>query len=192
MRMFDFFRTAVLALSLAVLSGCMSSQSGVRLLYNPEAPGVVSATAPRIALVRFADARGRSDLGMRRDGSALSPASSVVDWVSGSLADELSRRGAIVSVVFDRRQAEAGAPDHIIEGTIDEVSLREKSLNSYESVIRLQARIEGGSAPAVTRRFVSRQEKSGLPGMRLAEETLSSTLSDVLDNFCGSVMPLIR
>ena len=190
MRVFSI--SAILCAAVVTASGCMSSQNSVRLLYNPEQQAVVSATAPRVAVVRFVDARNRSDIGVKRDGSPLAPASSVVDWVSGSVADALSRRGAMVSVVYDRRQAEAGNPDRIIEGAIDEVWLREKSMNSYEAVVRIQARVEGGASPAVTRRFVSKGEKTGIPGSRLAEETLSSTLADVLDNFCSSTAGSLR
>jgi len=177
----------------AILGGCMTSQSSVRLLYNSQTAAAPSNTAaPRIAVVHFEDARVRPDLGVRKDGSSFETVSSVSEWVTQSLADELSRRGFLVSVAFDAEQAAAGHPDRIIVGTVDEVWLKEKSINSYEAVIRVQARIEGNSEPAQTRKFISSQEKSGIPGVRLAEETLSTTLSDVLDNFCRSVSDTVR
>jgi hypothetical protein len=44
----------------------------------------------------------------------------------------------------------------------------------------------------VTRTFAAQQEKKGIPGAKLAEETLSGALSDALSNAAAAVTASLR
>ena len=179
-------------LMLAALTGCLA-QNNVRLLYNPGgASALPVATAPRVAVVLFEDQRGRIDVGVRKDGSPFQPSSSVAEWVSQSLADELARQGAQVSLATSMAQAQAGQPDYIVGGVVERVWLTEKSISSYDAVIRIQTRLYSQKQATVSRSFASQQEKTGIPGAALAEQTLSSTLADVLKNASMSIMGAMR
>ena len=110
-------------LMFAALTGCLA-QNNVRLLYNPGGSSALPvATAPRVAVVVFEDQRGRIDIGVRKDGSPFQPGSSVAEWVSQSLADELARQGAQVSLATSMAQAQAGQPDYIVGGVVERVWL---------------------------------------------------------------------
>ena len=179
-------------LSVLAVTGCMA-QNNVRLLYNTSGSSVLPvSTAPRVTVVVFEDQRGRIDIGTRKDGSPFQPGSSVAEWVSQSLADELARQGAQVSVASSMAQAQAGQPDYIVGGVVERVWLTEKSLSTYNAVIRIQTRLYSQKQAAVTKSFASQQEKTGIPGSALPEETLSGTLADVLGNAAMSIMGAMR
>lgn len=128
---------AVLLFAAVALTGCLA-QNNVRLLYNSSGTAALPvATAPRVTVVVFEDQRGRLDIGVRKDGSPFQPSSSVAEWVSQSLADELARQGAQVSVASSMAQAQAGQPDYIVGGVVERVWLTEKNLSTYDAVIRL-------------------------------------------------------
>ena len=183
---------AVLLFAATVLTGCMA-QNNVRLLYNTSGSSFLPvSTAPRVTVVVFEDQRGRIDIGTRKDGSPFQPGSSVAEWVSQSLADELARQGAQVSVASSMAQAQAGQPDYIVGGVVERVWLTEKSLSTYNAVIRIQTRLYSQKQAAVTKSFASQQEKTGIPGSALPEETLSGTLADVLGNAAMSIMGAMR
>ena len=183
---------AVLLFAAVALTGCLA-QNNVRLLYNTSGSSALPvATAPRVAVVVFEDQRGRIDIGTRKDGSPFQPSSSVAEWVSQSLADELARQGAQVSLATSMAQAQAGQPDYIVGGVVERVWLTEKSLSTYNAVIRIQTRLYSQKQAAVTKSFASQQEKTGIPGSALPEETLSGTLADVLGNAAMSIMGAMR
>lgn len=179
---------AVLLFAATVLTGCLA-QNNIRLLYNTSgASALPVATAPRVAVVVFEDQRGRLDIGVRKDGSPFQPSSSVAEWVSQSLADELARQGAQVSLATSMAQAQAGQPDYIVGGVVERVWLTEQSMTKYDAVIRIQTRLYSQKQGVMTKNFASQQEKTGIPGAALAEQTLSSTLGDVLKNASLSIM----
>lgn len=183
---------AVLLFAATVLTGCLA-QNNIRLLYNASgASALPVATAPRVAVVVFEDQRGRLDIGVRKDGSPFQPSFSVAEWVSQSLADELARQGAQVSLATSMTQAQAGQPDYIVGGVVERVWLTEQSMSKYDAVIRIQTRLYSQKQGVVTKNFASQQEKTGIPGAALAEQTLSSTLGDVLKNASLSIMTSMR
>lgn len=183
---------AVLLFAAVALTGCLA-QNNVRLLYNTgSAAALPVTTAPRVAVVVFEDQRGRLDIGVRKDGSPFQPGSSVAEWVSQSLADELARQGAQVSLATSMAQAQAGQPDYIVSGVVERVWLTEQSMSKYDAVIRIQTRLYSQKQGVVTKNFASQQEKTGIPGAALAEQTLSSTLGDVLKNASLSIMSSIH
>ncbi len=191
-RRFPLAFCAVLMFAVMTLTGCMA-QNNVRLLYNTGGTSALPvATAPRVTVVVFEDHRGRIDIGTRKDGSPFQPGSSVAEWVSQSLADELARQGAQVSIASSMAQAQAGQPDYIVGGTVDRVWLTEKSMSNYEAVIRIQTRLYSQKQATVTKNFASQQDKTGIPGAKLAEETLAGTLGDVLSSAAMSIMSTMR
>ena len=61
-------------------------------------------------------------------------------------------------------------------------------MTKYDAVIRIQTRLYSQKQGVMTKNFASQQEKTGIPGAALAEQTLSSTLGDVLKNASLSIM----
>ncbi|MBR3880297.1 MAG: hypothetical protein IKJ34_01690 [Mailhella sp.] len=191
-RHFSLFSCAVMMLAVFMLSGCLAKNE-VRLLYDAPGANIVPlATAPRVVVVQFEDKRSTADIGVRKDGTAFQSSASVASWVTQALADELARQGIQVSVALSMVQAEGSKPDYIVAGTVDKVWLSEKNISSYQAEIRIQTRLQGGTQPEVTRTFIANQEKAGIPGAKLAEETLSGTLKDVLAGAASAIVSSAR
>ncbi len=194
MKAFLRLSLALCAVFALALTGCLA-KNDIRLLYD--APGsltVPSATAPRVTVVQFDDNRGVTDLGQRKDGTAFQSSAGVPGWVTQAFADELARQGVQVSVALSMAQAQVNRPDYIVGGTVEKVWLSEKNLSSYQADIRVQVRVYSTvqlQSP-VTRTFAAQQEKTGIPGAKLAEETLSGALSDALTNAAAAVTASLR
>ncbi len=176
-------------LASVMLTGCFGSSSNVRLTYDRSGMTIVpSSTAPRIVVVMFEDKRGRIDIGVHKDGSPFNPASSVSEWASQGLADELAKLGAQVSLASSMAQATAGKPDCIVEGSVEQVWLTEKNISSYSCVVRIQTRTHRDASSPQLRKNAAQQDKAGIPGPRLQEETLSAAMADALSAAASSIM----
>ena len=191
-RFFSLLSCLVMLFAALALTGCLAKNE-VRLLYDVEgAKAVPSATAPRIVVVQFEDKRTSADLGVRKDGTAFQSSASVPGWVTQALADELAARGAQVSVALSMAQAQMNQPQYIVTGTVENVQLVEKSLTTCQASIRLQTHLYSSAQSTVTRSFSSQFEKTGIPGAKLGEATLSGALAEALGNAAASVMGSLR
>ncbi len=193
----SFFRRFSSALILCVaafsLAGCMPKDDKVNLLYAPDGNAAIPAhTAPRVVVAQFEDQRGRTDIGVRRDGTPLKAASDVSQWVSQSLADALARAGMQVSVAPDLQHAQVGRPDAIVTGVVERAWLEEQSLSTCQASIRIQTSLHRDYRPDMTRNFSSQQERKGIPGMKLIEDTLASTLEDAVFNAAEAITAELR
>ena len=190
---FSLLSCFVMLFAALALTGCLAKNNDVRLLYDTQVPQAVpAATAPRIVVVQFEDKRTSADLGVRKDGTAFQSSTSVSGWVTQALADELAARGAQVSVALSMAQAQMNQPQYIVTGTVENAQLVEKSLTTCQAAIRLQTHLYSSTQSTVTRSFSSQFEKTGIPGAKLGEATLSGALAEALGNAATSVMGSLR
>lgn len=190
-RRFSMAVCAVMLLAAAALTGC--AQNTVRLNYTPDgATPVPSSSAARMVVALFEDQRENAAIGVRKDGTPFQPASSVAEWVSQSLADELARKGVQVSVASGIQQAQVGSPDYVVSGVVEQVWMVEKGVSTYEAAMRVKTVLTGGAQPPVTKTFTVTQSKTGIPGAKLAEDTLSTTLADLASTAASSIMASVR
>ena len=188
-----FSAFAVLCAAAFSLAGCMPKDNAVNLIYAPDGASVIpDHTAPRVVVAKFEDQRGRTDIGVRRDGTALAAASDVAEWVCQSLADALARTGLQVSVAPSLQMAEVGRPDAIVTGVVERVWLEEQSLSNCQASVRIQTTLHRDYQTDMTRNFSSQQERKGIPGMKLIEETLSNTLEDAVANAAENIAGVLR
>lgn len=191
-RRFSLLSCLVLLFASLSLAGCLA-KNDVNLLYDAGTPQAVpSATAPRIVVVQFEDKRDAAELGVRKDGTPFQSSSSVSGWVTQALADELAARGAQVSVALSMAQAQMNQPQYIVGGVIERVKLVEKSLTTYQAEIRIQTQLYSNVKSTVTRSFSAQQEKTGIPGAALAEDTLSGALAEALRGAAQSIFGNLR
>ena len=191
-RFFSLLSCRVMLFAALALTGCLAKNE-VRLLYDVEGTKAVpSATAPRVVVVQFEDKRTTAELGLRKDGTPFQTSASVATWATQALADELAARGAQVSVALSMAQAELNQPQYIVTGDVENVKLTEKNLTSYQAEIRLQTRLYTAFQLSFTRTFTAHQEKTGIPGAKLMEQTLSGALAEALSSAATSVMGGLR
>ena len=188
-----FSSVLVFCAAAATLAGCMPKNDAVSLTYALDGASVIpDHTAPRVVVAKFEDRRGRTDIGVRRDGTALSPASDVAEWVSQSLADALARTGLQVSVAPSLEQAQVGRPDAVVTGVVERAWLAEQSIGTCQAAVRIQTTLHRDLQADMTRNFSSQQERKGIPGQKLIEETLASTLGDAAANAAETIASVLR
>ncbi len=180
---FPLSRVSCILLSAAVLfslAGC-GPQSTVNLRYTPLESNVLPApNAPRLTVVLFEDARGKSDLGSKNDGTAFVASSPVNEWISRSLADEISRMGPQVSYATSLQEAQAAQPDFIVTGTVHEVWIKEENPTTYSTAVRFTFSLSNKSGRIYGENLSSRQERSGLPTASFVDDAMGATLREVL------------
>ena len=162
------------------LAGCAPKDT-VRLLYTPVTPSVLPApTAPRVAVVLFEDKRGKQEIGTRSKGGGFSAATSVPEWISRSLADEISRMGPQVSYAPSIQLAQSARPDYIVTGTVEEVWVKESNPTTYAATVRISFNVANRQGSVYSQNLSSSQEKTGLPSSGMVEDLLTGTLREVL------------
>ena len=148
---------ALTLVTLTLLAACGPSNN-VRLIYNTNTSAVLPLPgSPSVAVVMFNDERTRQYIGERKDGSVFTASSTIADWFSRSLADELGRQGVQVSFASTLEQARAANPTYIVTGTITDVWLQEQSATRVQCTIKAKVALSNTGAPVHPVRFRHRK-----------------------------------
>ncbi len=178
-------------LTVLALAGC--AQNTVRLVYAPSAETTIPLTgSPTVSVVSFADKRSAPPVGQRSDGSDFMPSSSVTDWVSHSLASELSQLGLIVTMADSEAQALTSGAKYVVAGSIDDIWLAEKSSTDYEARMRASVTVKAAKKALLTRSFSSALSRRVVPLSSVPQEMLSETLRDLIVPMARAVNEEIR
>lgn len=180
------------ALMLMALVGC-GPQNTVSLHYTPLESNVLPApNAPRLTVVLFEDARGKTDLGAKSDGTPFTTSGDVAEWISRSLADEISRMGPQVSYTTTLKEAQAAQPDFIVTGTIREVLIAEVNPATYTTAIRFTFNLANKTGRIYGENLSSHQERAGLPTASFVDDALSATLREVLGVAASKINEVVQ
>ena len=186
---------ALTLVTLTLLAACGPSNN-VRLIYNTNTSAVLPLPgSPSVAVVMFNDERTRQYIGERKDGSVFTASSTIADWFSRSLADELGRQGVQVSFASTLEQARAmrGYLDTvhnlrsgedglkiILTGTITDVWLQEQSATRVQCTIKAKVALSNKKGVLYSENLSSTQERQFIPSASAIESLLSDTLKDLL------------
>ena len=122
----------------------------------------------------------RQYIGERKDGSVFTASSTIADWFSRSLADELGRQGVQVSFASTLEQARAANPTYIVTGTITDVWLQEQSATRVQCTIKAKVALSNKKGVLYSENLSSTQERQFIPSASAIESLLSDTLKDLL------------
>ena len=165
---------ALTLVTLTLLAACGPSNN-VRLIYNTNTSAVLPLPgSPSVAVVMFNDER------TRKDGSVFTASSTIADWFSRSLADELGRQGVQVSFASTLEQARAANPTYIVTGTITDVWLQEQSATRVQCTIKAKVALSNKKGLLYSENLSSTQERQFIPSASAIESLLSDTLKDLL------------
>ena len=179
---------ALTLVTLTLLAACGPSNN-VRLIYNTNTSAVLPLPgSPSVAVVMFNDERTRQYIGERKDGSVFTASSTIADWFSRSLADELGRQGVQVSFASTLEQARAMRgyldtvpnPTYIVTGTITDVWLQEQSATRVQCTIKAKVALSNKKGVLYSENLSSTQERQFIPSASAIESLLSDTLKDLL------------
>ncbi len=165
---------------MAALAACGPSNN-VRLMYNPSTTSVLpQPQSPRVTVVMFEDQRSCQMIGGRKDGSVFTTTSTVADWISRSLADELARLGVQVSYATNMAQAQANKPAYIVSGTVTEVWINESSATHVTATMRAKVKLASSKAVVYSENIAASQDKQFIPSSSAIESLLADTLRDLV------------
>ena len=165
---------ALTLVTLTLLAACGPSNN-VRLIYNTNTSAVLPLPgSPSVAVVMFNDERTRQYIGERK------ASSTIADWFSRSLADELGRQGVQVSFASTLEQARAANPTYIVTGTITDVWLQEQSATRVQCTIKAKVALSNKKGVLYSENLSSTQERQFIPSASAIESLLSDTLKDLL------------
>lgn len=171
---------ALTLVTLTLLAACGPSNN-VRLIYNTNTSAVLPLPgSPSVAVVMFNDERTRQYIGERKDGSVFTASSTIADWFSRSLADELGRQGVQVSFAPTLEQARAAKPDYIVTGDITDVWMQELSATRVQCTIKAKIALSNKKGVVYSENLSSSQERQFIPSGSAIESLLSDTLRDLL------------
>ena len=113
-------------------------------------------------------------------GPASTSGTTIADWFSRSLADELGRQGVQVSFASTLEQARAANPTYIVTGTITDVWLQEQSATRVQCTIKAKVALSNKKGVLYSENLSSTQERQFIPSASAIESLLSDTLKDLL------------
>ncbi len=170
---------AVLFFVMISLQGCLPAAM-VELEYPaPHSSFFPSPSAPKLSVVLFEDIRTDLNVGMKRDGTYYTATSSVAQWVSRALADELSIMGPQVSFAQNLSEAESANPDYIVTGKVTDVWVKETNLASYSASIKVSFELMQGYNVLYSETLTAMQETQTVPTSTTVQKLLSNTLSEI-------------
>ncbi|UYH53047.1 hypothetical protein [Lawsonia intracellularis] len=169
-----------------ILLGCGPSNK-VNLIYPKGEIVLPKSGAPRVVVVLFHGSNKLHTIGTKTDGSHFMPTSPVTEWVSRSLAEELSKQGLQVSYARDLAQAKMSNPNYIVTGTISEVWVVEENPATFTAAIGLKVSLSNNKGVIYTENFNSSQERQSIPIGSQVEVLLSTTLKSLLESIAKKI-----
>ena len=177
----------VLCVLMVALSGC--ADNTIRLLFRPAPAGTVTdPNAPSLAVLRFEDKRPEVWIGQRmgENGGYFQAGSSVPEWVSRSLADELVLHGVKAFYAEDAQSAAALKPEYTISGELLQVWVTEINPTKYQVEVRFHVTMRLADR-TWGETFFSTQERTGMPGSRIVEELLNDALRSAVNSSAAKI-----
>lgn len=165
------------------LFGC-GGKNAIDLEY--ETTGINLEPCPgSIAVVELADKRPKSAIGVTKDGKEFYAKTSVTEWVSRALYDELDRGGC--QVEYYQKQY-AFDTDFTLTGDILEVYVTQKSLMDYTASMQLRIVAAAAGDKVYEKTFTSTYGKTAVvsPGVN------TKVLSGLLQGMMRELVPEVR
>ena len=181
----------LLVVMLLSLTGC--ADHTVRLLYR-QAPdtAVLSADAPHVEVQLFADQRKDAWIGVRmgKNGGNFQAGSSVPEWVTQTLVDELILQGVRAEYSNGRTPLPAHA-DYTVTGEILQLWLTEYYPTQYQVELQIAIHMAMPDGSNWTEKFMVTQEKTGMPGSKLAESLLNEAMRSAASSASAKIRELL-
>lgn len=165
------------------LVGC-ASKSAIDLQYEPT--GINLEPCPgSIAVVELADSRPKSAIGVTKDGKEFYAKTSVTEWVSRALYDELVGGGC--EAEYYTKQYEFDT-DFTLTGDIQEVFVTQKSLTDYAASMKLRIVATADESKVYEKTFSSTYGKTAVvsPGIN------TKVLAELLQGMMRELVPQVR
>ena len=169
------------------LFGC-AGKSAIELQY--ETTGINLEPCPgSIAVVEMADKRPQSAIGKTKDGQQFYAKTSVPEWVSRALYDELAGGGCRVQY---HEKAYEFDTDFTLTGDIIEIFVTQKSLSDYAASMKLRIVATGGGKKVYEKTYSSTLGKTTVPSPGVNTKVLTELLQGMMRELVPDVRDRLR
>lgn len=187
-----FLLPCLLALLLLV-AACGPSNTIHLLPMKPSADVLPTPSASTIAVVKFTDKRvDTTSLGLRRDNSYFTTMDDTADWVSRAIADRLSASGFQVSYTMNASSAKRATPDYILNGSIEQLEVRETSATSFEAKIRVNYVLANKDKVIMRQPLMAAGSTTTFPTNNAVEQLLAETLKDIVEPMNEKITSIVK
>jgi hypothetical protein len=163
-------------LTLAALTAC-APMNKIPLQYFP-AGGTIGNCRASVAVAPFEDRRGMERIGEHGPDMVLFPGSSVSQWVTWALVDELKAAGC---QTFHAESTATAPSDNLVTGTIQQVYIRKLgSPFEYLTEIRLGVVLKRAGETVWMKEYSGSVKKTSTPTTETYRDTLQEGLRDIL------------
>ena len=173
----------IILLAFATLIGC-GGKNAVDLRYAPAGINVAPC-AKTISVVALEDKREQTAVGETKDGNLFFGKTSVTEWVSKALYDELAKSGCRVE--FHDKEYEFDT-DYTLVGEIEELFVKQNSLTDYSASMRLKLDVKADGQKVFGKSWATTYSKKTVvsPGVN------SKVLTQLLQGLMREVVPEVR
>ena len=169
-------------LCLIILCGACGANNTVPLKYPEANPGVLPKPgAAHVVVVIFDDQRTQKNLGKRSDNTEFLGTTSVPEWISRTLGEELRNKGLQVSFAYSLSEARRENNKYVITGVLQEASLKEISIAELRANLRVDIAMYNPHGKSVlTEGLSASQSETGIISTSTATHLLKSTANELL------------
>lgn len=173
----------IILLGFVSLIGCASTNT-VDLSYKPAGINVAPC-AKTLSVVALEDKRDQTAVGETKDGDLFFGKTSVTEWVSKALYDELAKSGCRVEF-HDKEYA--FDTDYTLVGAIEELFVKQNSLTGYSASMRLKLDVKADGQKVFGKSFATTYSKTTVfsPGVN------SKVLTELLQGLMREMVPELR
>jgi hypothetical protein len=174
---------AVIGFGLVGFSGC-TPRTQVALKYQPALIKQFSCRKS-VSIVTFKDVRNKTTIGETQKGEPIYATTSVSEWISRALYDELRRAGCRVEY---HDAAYAFDTDVTLTGEIKALNLIQMTYTEYDSDMRVNIILEKHGQREFSKEYYSTFTKKTLPSSGVSEEVLT----ELLQGMVQEIVPDLR
>lgn len=167
--------TALCVLVLPLFTGCASSNI-VQLKYPLELADTPWCRWP-VTVVAFEDQRGVQALGAMDEVTAYQAASSVSDWVTRAVFEEMKARGCECTYVAEAASAGDG---FVISGEVLTVRLDKTGINQWENEIRVRIQVAKDGERIYGETYKGYVQRTFVLATDAPEDIMVEGLSDIM------------
>ena len=173
----------IILLAFATVIGC-GGKNTVDLRYAPAGINVAPCSKA-VSVVELVDKREQTAVGETKDGDLFFGKTSVTEWVSKALYDELAKSGCRVE--YHEKEYDFDT-DYTLVGEIEELFVKQNSLTDYSASMRLKLNVKADGQKVFGKSWATTYSKTAVvsPGVN------SKVLTGLLQGLMQEVVPEIR
>lgn len=168
-----------------LLAGCGTANM-VKLTYKPLSEG--GSCSSSVNVIKFSDARGTDELGVKSDGTYFYSVAPVGEWVSKGFFEELRKTGCAMSW---SEQDFGTETDFKMTGTIKELWLKEISMSEYQANMTVNVVLSRAGKKIYEENLYANVNKTVMPSGDSAANIMQEALQDLVKASMPTLMKRI-